>query len=70
MGRGADGLQGHGEAVRMKRQDNTELTKAELEGLHSVLRRAAERAEAEKRMGEAAKLAEELAVVEYEMRRG
>jgi len=54
----------------MKRQDNTPLTKAELEGLHSVLRRAAERAEAEKRTGEATKLAEELAIIEYEMRRG
>lgn len=53
----------------MKRQDNSTLSKAELQDLHSVLRRAAEHAERDKRTADAAKLAEELAVIEYEMAR-
>lgn len=54
----------------MKRQDNIPLSKPELEGLHSVLRRAAERAEAANDPKLAKRLEEELAVIEFEMRGG
>jgi hypothetical protein len=43
------------------------LPRAELLDLHSVLRRAAERAEANKRTEDAAKLAAELANIELEL---
>jgi hypothetical protein len=46
------------------------LTASELEALHSVLRRAAERAERNRDTRLAMKLAVELAVIEYEMRVG
>lgn len=44
------------------------LPRDDLLDLHSVLRRAAERAEREKRTGDAAKLAEEIANLEFELR--
>lgn len=44
-----------------------ELSKGELEGLHSVLRRAAERAEQNNEAELARKLAEELAVLDHEI---
>lgn len=54
----------------MKRQDNTPLTKLELEGLHSVLRRAAESAERRNDKALQARLEQELAVIDFEMRGG
>lgn len=44
------------------------LSKSELEELHSVMRRAAERAERNRDFKLLAKLAEELAAIDYEMR--
>lgn len=52
----------------MIKQDN--LSRPELESLHSVLRRSAERAERNKEFELARKLAEELAVIDFEMRAG
>lgn len=46
------------------------LSKTEKEGLHSVLRRALERAERAKRTAEAEQLAREIAALDYELRRG
>lgn len=45
------------------------LTKAELEGLHSVLRRAAERAERNNEHAHAEKLAQEVAALAEELAR-
>lgn len=45
------------------------LTKTELEGLHSVLRRAAERAEASRDQAHAEKLAREVADLAEELAR-
>jgi hypothetical protein len=45
------------------------LPKSELHELHSVLRRAAERAERNKEFEHARKLAEELANIEFEIAR-
>lgn len=50
------------------KQDN--LSKPELEQLHSVLRRAAERAERNNDRKLVEKLNEELAVIDFEMRGG
>lgn len=47
-----------------------ELSKEELEGLHSVLRRAAERAERNNEKKLAKRLEEELAVLEHELEGG
>ena len=47
-----------------------ELSRDELERLHSVLRRAAERAERARDAQLAEKLARELAAIDYEMRLG
>lgn len=47
-----------------------ELSRSELEQLHSVLRRAAERAERARDTRLAEKLAWELAAIDYEMRLG
>lgn len=51
------------------KQDN-DLSKAELQDLHSVLRRAAERAERNRDDKLLERLNDELAVIEYEMRGG
>lgn len=64
MGRGAGRLQGHGETMPVKQQ----LGRRELEDLHSVLRRAAERAERNKD-ADAAKLAREVADIANELAR-
>ncbi len=47
-----------------------DLSPEQLQRLHAVLHSAAERAESEKRITDAAKLAEELAVIEHEMEGG
>lgn len=44
------------------------LSRAEKQDLHSVLRRALERAERAKRTAEAAQLAHEIAVLDWELR--
>lgn len=64
MGAGAVRLQGHGEAMPVKRP----LSRTELEALHSVLRRAAERAERNKDR-DAEKLAIEVAAIADELAR-
>jgi hypothetical protein len=45
-----------------------QLSRAELEALHSVLRRAAERAERAKRTDDAEKLAREVVALDAELR--
>lgn len=45
----------------------TDLSRSELEGLHSVLRRAAERAERNRDTRLAARLAEEIAVLDAQI---
>lgn len=54
----------------MKRQDNIPLSKRELEGLHSVLRRAAESAERRNDKVLQAQLEQELSIIDFEMRGG
>lgn len=44
-----------------------DLSPEQLQRLHAVLRTAAERAESERRTSDAAKLAEAVAVVEFEL---
>lgn len=44
-----------------------DLSPEQLQRLHAVLRSAAERAESERRVMDAAKLAEEIAVLEHEL---
>lgn len=56
-------MPGHGEAMPVK-----ELTRAQLEDLHSVLRRAAERAERNGMIRHAEKLAKEVAAIAEELR--
>jgi hypothetical protein len=46
------------------------LSRSEKEGLHSVLRRALERAEQAKRTAEAEQLAREVAALDFELRGG
>lgn len=47
-----------------------DLTRADKEALHSVLRRALERAERGKRTAEAEQLAREVAALDFELRAG
>lgn len=54
----------------MKQQDNIPLSRRELEGLHSVLRRAAENAERRNDKALQARLEHELAIIDIEMRGG
>lgn len=64
MGQGAAWLQGHGEGMRMSRKP---LTRAQLEDLHSVLRRAAERAERNNEAKLAERLASEVLAIAIEL---
>jgi hypothetical protein len=63
MGRGTDRLQGHGETMPVN------LKRAELLDLHSVLRRALERAERQQATEHAEKLAREIAALNIELAR-
>jgi hypothetical protein len=65
MGRRSDRLPRNSETVRMRKQPP--LSRVDLEAFHSVLRRAAERAEAEKRTEDAVRLAAELALLDAEL---
>ncbi len=66
MGCGPNGLQGHGQGDAVRKP----LSKAELEDLHSVLRRAAERAERNGMIRHAERLAKEVAELAEELARG
>jgi hypothetical protein len=65
MGTGAAWLQGHGAIMPVKQP----LSRLELEDLHSVLRRAAERAERNNMIRHAEKLAREVAAIADELAR-
>lgn len=65
MGRRAGGMPADIEGVRMKQQQP--LSRTDLQDLHSVLRRAAERAERNRDFESARKLAVELAKLDEEL---